>query len=222
MSRKLDFEFYVGGLETAILALLKNGNADINQAGMTGVKTFATYAGELDRDKLIEALKALSPRFPLVLASYGSGADKRKAATGMLPGEPIENEHHCGFVVIVACNDLRGEQARKTTAYKMIAEVRQLLGGVQFEIAIDEEDEAEPLNHAPLALAGVETIGRLPDLTAYAAHFETMFHEWTPDRRVVIAGRADEILLGIEPSVENENLPSAENLPGIRGAIKNL
>lgn len=209
MSRVLDFDFYVRGLEQAILALLKNGSSETNQPGMTGVKTFATYAGELDRDKLLDALKALVPRFPLVLASYGSGTDKPKAATGILHGEPIENEHRCGFVVIVACNDLRGEAARKTTAYKMVGEARQILGGVQFETEIADEEEAELLNHAPLRFAGVETIGRLPDLTAYAVHFETMFHEWTPDRRIVTTtGSANEISFG---TIENLNGENNEN-----------
>lgn len=219
---RLDFAFYVGGLETSIINLLKNGNADLEQAGMDGVKEFATYSGELDRENLINALKALAPRFPLVLVSYGSGIDKRKAATGLVDNEPIEIEHTCGFVVIVASNDLRGLKTRKSSAYKMVGEVRQLLGGVQFEI--DNEGENEFLNHSPFVPAAVETIARLPDLTAYAVHFGTTFHEWMPDRTITV-GNVDEILLGVEPRLnvdeENENdISLAVNLPGVSGETK--
>jgi hypothetical protein len=215
---KLDFAFYVGGLEAGIMNLLKSGDAALQQAGMTGVKEFAKYSGDLDREDLVVALKSLAPRFPLVLISYGSGKDRRKAATGVIEKEPIEVEHHCGFVVIVASNDLRGSANRITSANAMVGEVRQLLGGVQFEIEID--GEAELLNHSPFIPVAVETIARLPDLTAYAVHFDTMFHEWLPDRRVVFSGNVEEILLDIEAN----NLPAANgsnNLPGIYMEKKN-
>lgn len=218
ISRKLDFDFYVNGLEAAILHLLKTGNQAISQTGMTEVKTFATYAGELDRDTLILALQSLAPRLPLVLASYGSGSDKHKAATGFLSNEPLENEHTCDFVVIVACNDLRGEKQRKVTAYKMVSDVRQLLGGVQFEIDLQDGGDPELLNHSPLMFAGVETIGKLKDLTAYAVHLKTSFKEWTPDRRVVNVYRADEILLDIEPNDTGEIAPTG-TIPGVNGEI---
>ncbi len=209
---QLDFAFYVGGLEQSILALLKDGNPELNQAGMTGVKEYATYSGELNREDLIAALKSLAPRFPLVLVAYGSGKDKRKAATG-LDGDAIEIEHTCGFVVIVASNDLRGQKQRLTSAYQMIGEARQLLGGVQFEIAVEGADEL--LNHSPLVPAGVETITRLPDLTAYAVHFETSFHELLADRRINAVGTADEITLDIEP-IKND-IPPTANVPGVYG-----
>ena len=189
---KLDFAFYVGGLEKSIINLLKDGDTKLQQAGMNGVKEFALYSGELNREDLVAALKSLAPRFPLVLVSYGSGKDRRKAATGLIEKEPIEVEHDCGFVVIVASNDLRGIEKRKTSANQMVGEVRQLLGGVQFEVQIEGEDQL--LNHSPLIPAAVETITRLPDLSAYAVHFSTMFHEWLPDRRVAV-GNVEEIIL---------------------------
>lgn len=212
---KLDFAFYVGGLEKSILNLLKAGNADLKQPGMVGVKEFALYSGELNREDLVAALKSLAPRFPLVLVSYGSGTDKRKAATGLIDKEPIEVEHTCGFVVIVASNDLRGKTQQKTSANQMVGEVRQLLGGVQFEVEID--GEAVLLNHSPFIPATVETITRIPDLTAYAVHFATSFHEWLPDRCVNVAGFANEILLGIASEVGEENSPTAgvDSVPGI-------
>jgi hypothetical protein len=233
MSVRLDFEFYVTGLEAALLNLLETGNVSPAIAGMTGVKRFATYAGELDRDSLLQAIQALAPQMPLVLASYGSGNDKQKAATSVLDKEPSEYEHSCSFVVIVACNDRRGEQSRKVNAYKMVAEVRQLLGGVQFETTLEGENDPILLNHSPFKLAGVETIGRLKDLTAYAVHFTTTFKEWTPDRRIVNVFPADEILLDVQAELpgdhgdddegENTNPPGAQDdpsLPGVSGEIK--
>lgn len=234
-SNQLDFNFYVSGLEQSILGLLRDGNDELNQTGMKDyVKDFATYSGELDdRDTLINALKALHARFPLVLSAYGSGSDQRKAATGLARDDAIEFEHRCGFVVIVASTDLRGEKSRKGTAYRMVADVRQLLGGVQFEVEL--EGVTQLLNHSPFEYAGVETIGRLKDLTAFAVHFATAFHEWTPNRRTVMFYPADEIILDIEPRVPsydeegndegeentNESAPLAViNTPGVTGAIK--
>lgn len=207
----LDFEFHVSGLENAILNLLKSGDSGAEIPAMTGVKEFATYSGELDRENLLAAIQSMASRFPLVMVAYGSGSDKRKAATGMLDKEAIEIEHSCGFIVVVASQDLRGEKARRTSLYKMLAQVRQILGGIQFEIEVEGEVENVMLNHAPLIPAGVECISRLKDLTAYAVHFETMFHEWLPDRRIVPAN-VEEINLNV--FVENTNLPEF-NLPGV-------
>lgn len=220
---RLDFAFYVGGLEQSIINLLKDGDADLQQPGMLGVKEFSTYSGELNREDLIAALKSLAPRFPLVLVSYGSGKDRRKAATGLIDKEPIEIEHTCGFVVIVASNDMRGRQQQKTSAFQMVGEARQLLGGVQFETIIKGAggvpDEDVLLNHSPLIPAAVETIVRLPDMTAYAVHFETMFHEWLPDRRVAVS-LVEEVLLDVRAEIENQIPPIGSNLPGVvRGEI---
>lgn len=206
-----DFEFHINGLENAILNLLKTGNDDLNISPMTGTQEFSAYSGELDRENVIDALRRSTNRFPLVMVAYGAGVDKRKAATGLLENEPIEIEHTCGFIVVVASNDFRGEKARRSSIYKMIAEVRQNLGGVQFEIEV--ENEKLFLNHAPLIPSAVECISRMPDLTAYAVHFETMFHEWLPDRREVQAN-IEEIILDV--FIENENLPEF-NLPGVKG-----
>lgn len=205
MSVKLDFNFYVAGMRAAILSLLKNGNSLLApaQPPMTGVVKFAPYNGELSPANTVSAIKSLAADLPAVLVAYGSGKDKQNAATGTLHNEPIEFEHRCGFVVFVVCNNLRqGNQPRPTTVDRMVAETRQLLGGVQFEIDISEEGEPEqlePLNHTPLVFAGVETVLSLSDLTALAVSFTTSFKEWTPDRRIVAVGTADEILLDIFP-----------------------
>ena len=208
-----DFEFHINGLENAILNLLKTGDEVNEIPPMTGVKEFATYSGELDRENVLDALKRNTSRFPLVLVSYGAGFDKHKAATGRLENEPIEVEHSCGFIVVVASNDLRGEKTRRVSVIKMIAETRRLLGGVQFEIEV--ENEKFFLNHSPMMPSAVECIVKMPDVTAYAVHFDTMFHEWLPDRRQV-AANVEEIQLDV--FVENNNLP-VFNLPGVRRGI---
>lgn len=227
MSRKLDFEFYVGGLKTAILALLKNGNSTASpvQPPMTGVQKFAPYHGEFNGADLMSAMKGLAANLPAVLVAYGSGRDKQNAGVGNLDGEPIEFEHSCGLVVIVVCNNLRiGGAQRVTTADKMVGEARQLLGGVQFvkdSSEAGEPEHLELLNHTPLMFAGVETLLLLSDLTALAVSFTTSFKEWTPNRRVEISGTIDEILIGIDPRLdvdeedEESDNPPAFNLPGV-------
>lgn len=235
MSRKLDFNFYVAGLKTAIINLLKNGNPSLSpiQLPMTGVRKFAPYGGELNSWEMTSVLKSLASDLPAVLVAYGSGKDRRNAATGTLADEPIEFEHSCGFVVIVACNNFRlGGEPRATTAERMAGEARQLLGGVQFEIDIAEDGQPEHLellNHTPLIFAGVETLLLLSDLTALAVSFTTSFKEFTPNRRVIQDATVDEILLDmgtggsyVPPDIEDEgeNIQPAFNLPGIVGEVK--
>jgi|GEM_PF-3104179 len=218
MSVNLDFEFFVTGLEDSILNRLEKGDDERSQNGMTGIKEFASYSGELEREDVIDALKREIRRFPLALVSYGSGTDKRKASTNLLFDEPIELEHRCGFVVICATNDVRSEKARRRgKIYKMISQAQQLLGGVQFEVEV--ESEKVMLNTEPFLPVAVEAVTRLPDLTAYAVHFETAFHYWLPDRRVV-AGNVEEIGLNIEPTRQPENNFGGEHLPGVHRRIQ--
>lgn len=204
-SKKLDFEFYVAGLKTAILGLLKNGNPSLipAQLPMTGVQKFAPYNGEFNPGDVTSSIKELASNLPAVLVAYGSGKDRPNAATGTLHGEPIEFEHSCGFVVIVACNNLRiGAAQRTTTVDRMVSEVRRLLGGVQFEFDVSEAGQPaqmEPLNHTPLMFDGVETLLLLSDLTALAVSVTTSFKEWTANRSVVSAGDVEQILLGVSP-----------------------
>jgi hypothetical protein len=221
MSVKLDFGFYIEGLKAAILSLLKNGNPNLSpvQLPMTGVQKFARYAGEFNTTDIMSAVKSLGSDLPAVLVAYHSGKDRQNAATGNLDGEQIEFEHTCGFVVIVVSNNLRkGGAPRITTADKMAGEARQLLGGVQFAVNVAAEGEPEQLellNHTPLMFVGVETVLLLSDLTALSVSFRTSFKEWTPDRRVVSVGTADEILLNIE--INGMDTPPAFNLPGVIG-----
>jgi hypothetical protein len=195
MSAERNFEFFVGGIEDGILEVLK--------AGMAYVKEFATYGGELDSAKLREALGALTPRFPLVLASYSDGNDVLDPQTSALPGAPMRFRHDCGFSVIVCAADARGERQRRRGAgigaYKMLSDVRELLSGWQFKVPVGNERVL--LNPQPFIPAGVEYIARLPDLTAYTQHFDTYFRYTTPDRRAAskpVAG----LNFGVSPAGE--------------------
>lgn len=210
---KQGFNFFVSGLEDAMLTLLNKGNG--KQPGMTDVKEFAVYSGELDKENFVEALENESRRFPLVLVSYGSGRSKRKSATNLLFDEPIEMEHQCGFIIICCTDDLRGQNKRRQSIYQMIDETYFLLGGVQFEKELlndAQESEKVMLNTEPFIPSDVECITRLPELTAYAVHFDTSFHYWLPDRRVE-DGAVQEIEVPIDPINPNAG---KSGLPGIQ------
>jgi hypothetical protein len=173
-------------------------------------KEFITYSGELDREEFVDALQKLVPRFPLVMVAYGSGVSKRKAATGMLADEPVEQEHACGFLVVLCSNDMRGQNKQRADTYGLIGATVELLNGIQFQSG--EGEEAIMLNTQPFRLETIECIARLPQLTAYALSFSTSFHHFSPDRRVV-PGAVSEIDLNIDPA--NPPATLAESLPGV-------
>jgi len=179
----LDFEFYAGGIEDAIIATLQPVMEPM------GVRDFGTYSGELDSEKLKEALADLSPRFPLILVGYADGVDVMDPVTSPVMNRSLEYRHDCSFAVICATDDARGETARrrgklvgnrKLGAYQMLAKVRELLGGLRFSITVD--GTAYLLNTQILEPKGVENIARLANITAFAAIFETAFKWKTPDR----------------------------------------
>lgn len=181
----LDFEFYVGGIEDAILALLQAG---MNEAEMP-VKDFGTYSGELDSEKLKEALADLAPRFPVILVSYTDGTDEMDPKKSPVMNRSLEYRHDCSFAVICATDDARGETARRRGApikgkrlgaYQMVGKVRELLSGVRFSVSIDDTEYL--LNTQILEPAGVENIARLENVTAFAAIFNTAFKWKTLDR----------------------------------------
>ena len=218
---RLGFEFYVGSLENAIMNLLRDGDSTLKLPGLKelGAKDIAPYSGELDAEKVLDALKAQINRFPLVLASYGGGANKRKTAVNLLDGDSIEEEHECSFVVVVIAGDLRGETARRRGGvdtlgiYTMIDAVTNLLGGVTFDADFIDENgtvRREPLNHQPFLPFNVEAIINRPDVTAYAVPFVTSFKYSLPDRRTVFAGTANEILLGGIPTNNPQGQPQGQ------------
>jgi len=221
MSQTIDF--YIAGLEAAIQSQLKNGESSgevLVRPGLGTATNVMAYGGELDDENFTRALKVLAPRFPLALVTYGSGQSKRKAATAILEGDPIEMEHQCGFMVVLCSDNRRGKDERRADVYQLIGATVDLLGGVIFAKLINEGEENEEsitLNAQPFIVDAIECITRLPDLTAYAVHFNTSFHHWLPDRRTVAAGNADEIEVNIDPTNPPAS-PIENNLPGVHAS----
>ncbi|MGH9942940.1 MAG: phage protein Gp37 [Pyrinomonadaceae bacterium] len=175
-----DFEFYVGGIEDAIIQSLRDG--------CEYARDVSAYSGELDEENLRRALEEMSSRFPLFLVSYTDGQDRDRGALGPeVIGAPREIRHDCTFSVICCDDNARGEQARRRGApgsvgvFQMISDAREILSRVQFELV--EEGERHLLNPEPLNPAGIEHIAHLPAQTAYVQHFDTFFIVTTPDRR---------------------------------------
>ncbi len=213
-----DFDFFVGGIEDAILALLKT-----NMTPM-GVKEFELYSGELEVEAFKAAIAALSPRFPLVMATYTDGRDVQDAKTAPVLGAPLHYRHDCSFAVICATDDARGENKRRRGAtgsigtYAMMAKVRELLNGLS--LSKMDDDEKVVLTASSLKPAAVEYIARTPDVTAYALIFNTAFRFQTPDRREAGMPVSEFILeAGTLPIEEGENevpITPTTNTPGVK------
>lgn len=204
MSDEQNFEFFVGGIEDAIIGLLNTVHGFRAGDPSGYLKTIDTYGGQLDAKVLSEYIDQLTPMFPLELVAYGDGGDKLAPATSPAFGEPRRWRHDCTFSVICCDDNARGEKERRRGddsnpgVIKMISDVRDALAGLQlwraddgsFEYGVAQYGQAVPgggprtlLTFEPLRLAGVEFIARLPQLTAYVQHVDTYF-EWTePDRR---------------------------------------
>lgn len=209
------FDFFVGGIEDGIIELFTSLLSV--QADPPGyLKTVTTYGGELDETTLKKFVEELTPRFPLMLVCYGDGNDRLVPATSPAANEPRIWQHDCTFTVIACSDDARGELAQRRGAvnrpgvYQMIADARDLLAGRRFRRALGSEQVL--LTCEPLRPAGVEYLARLPQLTAYAQHFDTYF-KWTePDRRP--AGRlVDELIFDVSP-LNEESGPGG--LPGVQ------
>lgn len=208
------FDFNVAAIERGIIARLETGDNQTPSVKSRGVRQISCYAGELDTtENFKDVIKKLVPKFPLILVSYGSGADKR-LNENLLYADSIEYRHDCGFVVICASNDRRGNETRrhgtaeKIGIYEMIGAITELIGGLAIEVA------GEPVC-APLEPSGVEPLMRLTDLSAFALHFSTSFRYRTPDRRAV-AVTVEEIEAHIN---NNSNSAVASNLPGVTAGI---
>jgi len=221
------FDFYVAGIEDGMIAALKQA--------CPYAKEISAYGGDLDSDRLREALSRLAPRLPLFLVSYGQGEDCESPAQsqlidspaadlGQTPsgdieafyGVPLLYEHRCTFTVIVCSDDARGEKARRRGVvnakglYGMIADVRGALDGIQFWQKPVNAD-AILLNPMPFKPMAVDYLAKLPDLSAYAIHYESYFKYETADRRV--AGLP---ISEVDFTVQNTDAVSdGFNLPGV-------
>lgn len=225
------FDFYVGGIEDGIIAALDMriglpGASGLNSPGAVEpedgyLKTIGTYSGQLDADQLRKALAALTPRFPLMFVCYAEGDDKQDPRTAAVMDEPRIYRHDCTFSVICCTQDARGDRARRRGTgsqpgiYKMIADAREILGGLKFQAVVTEGDTTETLilNPEPLMLDGVDYIARIPELTAYQVHFTTYIRFAEIDRR-----QQGPLVQELVFTVENTYEKGGSNLPGV---IKN-
>lgn len=204
------FDFFVGGLEDGIAAALN--------AAITYPKQVAVYGGELDSENLRVALGDLIASFPLFLVSYGEGKDVESPPTPPVPPTlPRFFKHECSFAVYCVSDDARSEQDRRRSndavgigVYKMIADAREALSGLQVKAA-SAEGEGAPilLNPEPLKPAGVEYIARMPGLTAYMVLFTTYFRYQTPDRSAT-GPLVRELVFEVKNTEKGE-----ANLPGV-------
>jgi phage gp37-like protein len=206
LSERHGFSFHVGGIEDGMVAALAEYCTSYKPE-------VATYGGELDQKNLREALSQLESRFPLYLVSYGDGEDVLRSPLGPETKAPREYEHRCSFSVIPCHDNARGEEERRrggsgatVGVYDMIEDAQTALWGLQFAAVIGEGDDAETiiLNSEPLRPGGVEYIAHLPELTAYAVHFETHFVYATPDRRLP-GSQVQEVRIEIFPSSRGTN-----------------
>jgi hypothetical protein len=210
-----DFDFFLGGIEDAILQKLEAAMKDA-----LGVKKFALYSGELsDPTQLKAAIAALTPQFPLVMVSYADGEDTDLLKTPSVKGEPNVYRHDCTFVVICASNDARGIEAQrrgKAGVYKMLAAVRKHLSGliIKANYQADENSPSVPvqLTLTPLKPLANEFIARLPNMTAYAVPFETYF-KWSTVDRTEAGIAVSEIILNVESL--NTSSGQSEHTPGV-------
>lgn len=197
-----DFDLHVGGIEDGMLLVLQNT--------LPYVKELAHYGGE----QILKAIDELTPRMPLVLVSYGDGEDIESPPTAPLPGEPRVFKHICTFTVICCSGDPRGDSAQRRGktgsigAYRMITDVKDALDCKQFTATIG--GRTFPLNIEPLKPAGIEYITRLPQLTAYAVHFDTYFKYRTPDRT-----QPGELVQELIFEVTNDYEKVGHNRPGV-------
>lgn len=205
-----EFDYVVGGIEDGIIQVL----SDALLAPRGYLRTIQTYGGSLDAETLRSALGELVGSLPVIYVCYADGEDKPNPQTPPVAGEPFVVTHSCSFSIIACSDDARGEKARRRGseggAYKMLADARRLLSGLQF--SKQEEDAKVLLNDLPLTPAGVDYIARLPDLTAYAQHFDTTFKYQTPDRHTVREGTSIDSTVVVRD--EGSQAP-AQGAPGV-------
>lgn len=218
----LRFDQVIAGIEDGMVNALTNAIGVQAEDGY--VKTIISYGGELE-ENLQRALGVLTPRMPAMLVAYTEGEDFLNPATQqVMPGEPRHFRHDCTFIVFCLDANARGEKQRRLGApgamgaYRMIGDAKSVLGGKKFRMLLgvlteegEELSEGTMLNGEPLRYAGVDHIGRLPEITAYAVRFDTWFRYSEPDRTQP-GQLVDELIIDVENTFEK----GEANLPGVK------
>lgn len=203
----LDFNFYAGGIEDGILEVLTTPMRAI------GVKSFATYSGQLDSpDDLKAAISQQLLQYPFTMVSYAGGESKRDPATSAVMGRPLHYRHDCSFAVIVADNNSQGEKARRRNkVYQMISIVWNELTGVRLKKEIDDVEYLlntqvfEPIENIQI---------RLPNITAYGIVIDTAF-KWTSPDREAAGVDVSEIVVGVNALNNAGKRRLLPELPGV-------
>jgi len=203
----LDFNFYAGGIEDGILEVLQAPMKAI------GVKSFATYSGQLDSpDDLKAAISQQMLRYPFTMVSYAGGESKRDPPTSPVFGKPLHYRHDCSFAVIVADDNPTGEKARRRSkVYQMISIVWNELTGVRLKKRIDDVDYLlntqifEPIENIQI---------RMPNITAYGIVIDTAF-KWTSPDRTDEGIDVTEIVVGVNALNDAGNIRLLPELPGV-------
>lgn len=210
----LDFEFYAGAIEDAIVQQLTSK--------VTGVNAVDTYSGQLDDPKEVErALSSKGRKFPMMLVSYADGEDSRAPGYSPVAGRPLVFRHDCFFAVICLSNDSRGEQARRRGMepskgiYSLIGQADMALTGMRFSTTVDGESKLLTID--PIEPVSVEYVP-LPNLTAYARIYATAFKWQSPDRTPEPVNVTD---FDVEVNSLNRSGPErrAPELPGVTAEV---
>ena len=206
----LDFNFYAGGIEDGILEVLTTPLKAI------GVKSFATYSGELDSEKALkDAISQSLLKYPFVMVSYAGGASANNPPTSRTDHKPRHHRHECTFSVIVADNTPQGDRDRRRgQIYKMISAVWETLVGVRLVKEVDGEHYV--LNVDPFDEPENVRIN-IPNVTAFGIIFDTAFR-WTSPDRTPDGTNVTELIVGVESlNASGTALPSES--PGVKTAV---
>lgn len=178
------FDFYVKGIEDAVIAALE----EVSGGAAGYARTIIPYRGELDDAEITResraALSKIVSRLPMFLIAYADGEDDPAAGYPWMFGEPREIVHRCTFVVVACAPDARGDLQGRTQAsagvgaYRMVADAQRALLGRQFERESGGAAGPVVLNCDPLRPSrppSVRAILRLNEMTAMAVYFDTSF-----------------------------------------------
>jgi hypothetical protein len=240
------FDFYVTALEDGLLAALQHSclwaktvNTYAGELDEAAIREglarlvnkmpaiLVTYGqGE---DVQAPGMAAIAANHPGILASTQARAGGAIAIANL---KPRVFQHNCLFSAIIVSNDTRGELARRRAKtetggvipgaiglYQMMGEVKAAIDDLQFYVSDPNANGGMVrLNTQPFRPVAVDYMAKLPDITAYAVHWETAFKYRTPDRTPQYPLVKDLI-------VEVTNTESFDNThpgaPGLSGGVRN-
>jgi hypothetical protein len=204
------FDFYVTGLEDGMIAALQHSclwaKTVTTYAGeLDEVAIREGLARLVNRMPLIlvtygQGEDVQAPGVGAIAASFTPGTlastlERQGGPIAIANLKPRVFQHNCLFSAIIVSNDTRGELARRRAKtetgatipgaiglYQMMGEVKAAVDDLQFYVIDPTADKPVRLNTQPFKPVAVDYMAKLPDITAYAVHWETAFKYRTPDR----------------------------------------